>query len=494
MQTEKLLHKTVSLCLHCQNSVPAEVVSIPNNEVWMHKYCLEHGQQSTRLSTDSEWYQRTRLEFKPLLKKPASKKEINLGCPYDCGTCDSHEASVKLPVVTINSSCNLDCPICYVHNKNDDPYLMDLNEFKKAVQALKAEYKDLDILNLTGGEPTLHPQFLEFLDYAKSEGIHRVTICTNGIRFVKDPTLLEKMAKIGARVALSFDSYEEKADYQLQGAKLLKLKLQCLDLLEKYQVNTTLIPVMTKGVNDHEIGAMIETLFQRSNIRHLEVHTMTYTGQSGKSFDRSGRITMNEVLQQIEKTTKGFLKPQDFVPSPCAHPLCYQIAYFLMDPTGGRPIPFTRFLSAGELYTALADRLYLEPTPYFETAIKEAINRLWVEDSEESQKTMGLLKQFLQDLFPTDKSMNHFESMAIGEKWVKAVYIHSHMDEENFDMERDAQCCDSNCYSDGSKIPVCNYNVLYRNKEKLFNVQPQTWNERLGGVKEFKNDHRIAEG
>ncbi len=51
---------------------------------------------------------------------------------------------------------------------------------------------------------------------------------------------------------------------------------------------------------------------------------------------------------------------------------------------------------------------------------------------------------------------------------MKAVYVHSHMDEETFDIERVAQCCDTNCYADGSTIPVCSYNVLYREKEAAF--------------------------
>ena len=40
--------------------------------------------------------------------------------------------------------------------------------------------------------------------------------------------------------------------------------------------------------------------------------------------------------------------------------------------------------------------------------------------------------------------------MRAAERAVKAIYIHSHMDEETFDIERAADCCDSNCYADGS--------------------------------------------
>ena len=303
---------------------------------------------------------------------------------------------------------------------------------------------------------------------------------------------MERRAELGGRVALAFDSFEREADYIMQGARLVKLKMRCLDLLEKYDVDTTLIPVMTKGLNDHEIGRIIKMGLDRPNVRHIEVHTMTYTGQGGVSFDRSGRISILEVLERIEETTEGFLKIDDFVPSPCAHPLCYQIAYVLMDPEGGAPIPFTRFMSRQTLYECLADRLYMEPSPRLELAFQEAIDLLWVREDDESQRALGVLNTLIRTLFPKRKPLARKEALKISERAIKAIYVHSHMDEETFDSERAAQCCDSNCYADGTTIPVCNYNVLYREKEARFMIKPLTWNERSGGQVSF--DQKVMLG
>jgi 7,8-dihydro-6-hydroxymethylpterin dimethyltransferase len=467
-----LLHETTSLCRSCKNAVPARVVS-HDGRVVMEKTCPVHGAQSVELSDDVGWYERTRA-LAPKKNPPSlavHEKAVHHGCPFDCGPCESHEQKVRLPVVTITSACNLDCPICYVHNKNDDAFHMREEAFRKTVDALvKANGGALDILNITGGEPTLHPQFLDFLDIARAAGVHRTTVCTNGIKIVTDPNVAPRLAQIGDRVALSFDTFEEEADVLLQGAKLFELKMKCLDVLEQHDVDTTLIPVMTRGVNDHEIGKIVELLLTRRNIRHLEVHTMTFTGQSGTTFDRGGRISIREVLERIEETTGGLLHVDDFVPSPCAHPLCYQIAYLLLDPDGGPPVPFTRFLTRDEIYEALSDRLYLEPTPKLEAVFRAAIDRLWTEEPPDHERMLGLIKRVLDDT-----------SLKATERAIKAIYVHSHMDEETFDVERAAQCCDSNCYADGSTIPVCNYNVLYREKEARFNHQPREWNERSGG-------------
>ena len=470
-----LLHETTSLCLVCKNAVPARVIA-RGTDVVMEKTCGAHGPQSVKLCDDVDWYERTRA-IAPKKNPPslaAYGQPIHHGCPFDCGPCESHEQKVRLPVVTITSACNLDCPICYVHNKNDDAFHMREEAFRAAI----AKLPDPDILNITGGEPTLHPQFLDFLQIARDAGFHRVTVCTNGIKIVKDAAVAPRLREIGARVALSFDTFEKEADVLLQGAELFDLKMKCLDILEAHDVDTTLIPVMTRGVNDHEIGKIVDVLLRRPNIRHLEVHTMTFTGQSGTSFDRAGRISIREVVQRIEETTGGLLRIDDFVPSPCAHPLCYQIAYLLLDPDGGPPIPFTRFLSRDEIYEALSDRLYLEPSPKLEAVFRAAIDRIWTEEPPDHERMLRLIKRVLDDT-----------SLKATERAIKAIYVHSHMDEETFDVERAAQCCDSNCYPDGSTIPVCNYNVLYREKEARFNHRPREWNERSGGKKSLPVVH-----
>jgi hypothetical protein len=476
--TEALLHTTTSLCRTCKEAVAASVVAV-GEEVWMRKHCAEHGAQEVRISTSRAWYEQTRAVKQRFVPPQVFKHEIEDGCPFDCGPCTAHTQKVRLPVVTITSACNLDCPICYVHNKNDDAYHMPVEDFAAILEHLRTDHGgELDIINLTGGEPTLHPRLFELLELAKAAGIHRVTVCSNGIRLAKDEAFVKRLGEYGARIALSFDTFDPHTDKLMQGAQMLATKLACMKLCEQYGVDVTLIPVMTRGVNEHEIGTILDFAMTSPAVRHVEVHTMTFTGQSGVSFQRSGRISMFEVLEEIEARTNGLLRPSDFVSSPCAHPLCYQIAYLLIDPAGGPPIPFTRFMPASELYEALSERLYLEPSPRLEEALREAIDRLWAAD--EDDRALGLLRALVDTM-----SLPHAQAIRAGEQAIKAVYVHSHMDEETFDVERTIDCCDSNCYADGSTIPVCNYNVLYREKEAKFNVEPARWGTRSGGQRVF---------
>ncbi|GAB4560878.1 MAG: hypothetical protein Tsb0020_07910 [Haliangiales bacterium] len=482
---DALLHETTGLCGTCKRALPARIHATADGEVWMHKRCPSHGPQAVRISTNADWYQRMRAIHAPANPPPEARKPVDHGCPFDCGPCDQHQQRVRLPVVTVTSACNLDCPICYVHNKNEDAYHMPPAEFGQVLDHLVADHGgSLDLINLTGGDPTLHPQLIELLQMSHAAGIHRVAICTNGLKLISDPELLERLAALDVRIALSFQSFDDQADFEMQGAHLVAAKQRCLEVLEAYDLDTTLIPVMTKGLNDHEIGAIIEMGLSRKNVRHIEVHTMTYTGQGGVNCDRSGRISMYEVLERIEETTAGLLRPDHFVPSPCAHAHCYQIAYLLIDPDGGPPVPFLDFVTADEMYLALSEHLYLEPSPQLESILRAAIDRLWVEDRPDSERILGILKRFLRTLFPT-RPLSRAEALRAGERAVKAIYVHSHMDEETFDVERLADCCDSNCYADGTTIPVCAYNVLYRDKERRFMDTPARWDDRSGGRKKL---------
>lgn len=479
-----VLHETTSLCRQCKHALPARVVEL-DGEVWMAKNCPDHGPATVRLSTNVAWYNETRAVVPRLVPPPRAPKPVAQGCPFDCGACAAHQSKIRLPVVTITSACNLDCPICYVHNKNDGAYNMTKEDFAGVLDQLVDQQRELDIINITGGEPLMHPDILEFIQMAHDRGIHRVSVCSNGLKLVKNEALVQRLGELGARIALSFDSFEAEADYLLQGAHLVKVKQQVLDLLDKYNVDCTLIPVMTKGVNDHEIGKIIAHALRRRSVRHLEVHTITYTGQGGVSFDRSGRISMYEVLEQIGKTTDGLLSAADFVPSPHAHPLCYQIAYLLCNPDDPdeRPIPITQLITRDEFYAALSERLYLEPSPQLETALHDAINRVFAADDDEPDRDRKLrfLKRMLAELFPQDRVLTPAQALRVSERWAKAIYLHSHMDEDTFDIERAVQCCDSNCYADGSTIPVCNYNVLYRETEEHFMMKPVPRTVKTGG-------------
>jgi uncharacterized radical SAM superfamily Fe-S cluster-containing enzyme len=467
----RVLSHTTSLCPECRRSVAA-TVERSGAAVVMRKSCPEHGLSQVRLASDGDWYERM-LALAPRLRRPEGAHAVSHGCPFDCGPCQAHEQSIELPIVTITSACNLDCPICYTHNKNDGAYHMSEAELGALLGHLRRAAPERRIINLTGGEPTLHPDFVRIVELCRAEGIHRVTISTHGLRFLKDEWLLAELARLRARVVLSFDSLEAEPNRRMLGGDLLAAKLKVLALLERYAVDTTLLPVLARGQNDREVGRLVDLALGKAFIRSIELHPMTFTGQGGAGFDRAGRYTTDEVLADLQAQTGGRLRVDDFVPSPAAHPLCYLVTYLLALPDGRRWLPFPRFMATEDLRELLDGGLYLEPTARVEATLADITTRLWAGDlpCEDPPAVLGALRAFVDDVFAPELAAG--ERLRRAEARTKAIYVHAHMDEETFDTDRIRQCPVGIREPDGRNIPSCAYNVLYRARDGRFREAPE---------------------
>lgn len=459
---------TKSLCGTCKQAVDAKIV-FREEQVFFDKFCPEHGRQQVLVASEVGWYLDCLSFVAPATPPKRVMKEVEKGCPFDCGPCASHQQKVFLPVVPITSACNLDCPICYTVNKNDGAHRLSREAMQRILDHLLQDHPELDIINFTGGEPTLHPELPEFLEMCRAAGIRRLTISTNGLKLL-DEDYVRKLAALDARIVLSLDTFESATDKKLLGADTVKAKLKVLELLEKHDVSTTILPAVAAGLNDHEVPKLLELVLARPQMRSLELHTLTFTGQGGVGFQRSARITIPDLQRRIEAATEGRIGPKDFVPSPLAHPHCYSICYLLLLDGGGY-VPFTRLTSRRRLFELLQDSLYIEPREKLEQVFREIIDELWAapERVPESEAVLETLKRLLAEMFPSDgRTLSILERQRIAERASRAIYIHSHMDEENFDVSRIMKCCVGVPCADGTNIPTCSYNVLYREKDPKF--------------------------
>jgi uncharacterized radical SAM superfamily Fe-S cluster-containing enzyme len=330
------------------------------------------------------------------------------------------------------------------------------------------------IINLTGGEPTLHPQFERIVAMCREEGIHRITISTHGLRLARDEALVAELGRLRARVILSFDSLDEEVNRRMLGGAFGAQKQRAIELCEQHGVDVTLLPVVARGENDGELGAFVELLLARRSIRSLELHTMTFTGQGGADYDRRARYGPYEVLVDLERQTGGRVRVDDFVPSPAAHPLCYQVTYLLrLD--DGRWLPFPRFMERETLREMLAGGLYLEPGAPMERSLQGVIDRLWAGDidcdPELAAAVLASLRRIVDEVFAPGVSDD--DRLRVAERSTKAIYVHAHMDEETFDTDRIRRCCVGIREPDGTNIPSCAYNVLYRERDARFMTTPE---------------------
>jgi hypothetical protein len=172
----------VSICSTCFRRVDAKIV-FQDNRVFMLKRCPEHGHERVLVADDVDYYRRCREVFIKPPEMPAHyNTPVKWGCPYDCGLCTDHEQHSCLSLVEICDACNLRCPICYASSGPDRQTYRTLDHIERMLDAVVRNEGQPDVVQISGGEPTIHPQFFDVLDRAKARPIRHLMVNTNGIR------------------------------------------------------------------------------------------------------------------------------------------------------------------------------------------------------------------------------------------------------------------------------------------------------------------------
>src|SRR5580698_2120154 len=81
------------------------------------------------------------------------------------------------------------------------------------LDTLIASEGEPDLVQISGGEPTLHPDLFAILDAVRARPIRHVMINTNGLRLARDPDFVARLAeqKRGLEIYLQFDSLKRAA-------------------------------------------------------------------------------------------------------------------------------------------------------------------------------------------------------------------------------------------------------------------------------------------
>ena len=454
---------TQGMCGKCRSIVNARIYE-KDKKIFQENLCVKCGNSETMIAENSAWYFDS-INFPVKTVKPSKINwPIKNGCPRDCGICSWHENRVNLPVFSITNACNMNCPICFTYNRKDKIYFMSQDEMKKTVDFLLENNDEYDLINITGGEPTLHPELVSLVKIAKHEKIGRITLNSNGIRLANDERLLAELAELGVYIILSFDTLNSEASIKIHGEDIVAVKLKALDNLARYGIGVTLLNVMIKGVNDHEIYEIINLSNRYPNIRSITIQNMTFTGQGGSEFTPHERLTLDMAARIIEEKSMEEILMKNFFPLPSNHPLCYNIAYFFKTDSGLKS--FTDILPKDKLIELIGSSYIMHPDEKFNDTFNEAITSSWVD--ERNDDLLLFIKRLLKKMYPRDRSLTPFERQQIAEESILTVYIHAHMDEENFDISR-IVCCTDLVPVDGERlIPACAYNLFYRMKDERF--------------------------
>lgn len=449
----RFLGQTQSLCATCLAPVPAKIIE-QDGAVFYQKRCPVHGVEKVLISTDPAYYRQVQDWIKPGDKPLQFQTRIHDGCPYDCGLCPDHEQHSCLAIIEVNETCNLTCPICFAGSSPDRPGTRSLAQIETMLDALVASEGEPDLVQISGGEPTLHPQILEILQAAKARPIRHLMLNTNGLRIARDPAFVAELAKLkpGFEVYLQFDSLDPEVLKSLRGADLTRIRQQALQNLEAAGISTTLVAVIAKGRNDHEVGTIIDHALTWSCVRGVTFQPIQDAGRTD-GFDPSrDRTVLSDIRTRIaEHGAKGgpFRAP-DLIPLPC-NPESICVAYGLRQGTTVQPI--TGMLPRDLLVAEAPNSVTFEKYPDLRRRLFDFFSLTTVE---------GVTASRLESLFCCFPNLETPGPVGYGDLF--RVAISEFLDPHNFCMARVKRSCVHFVDPDGKIYPFDTYNLFYRDE------------------------------
>jgi uncharacterized radical SAM superfamily Fe-S cluster-containing enzyme len=375
---------------------------------------------------------------------------VKYGCPYDCGLCPDHEQHSCLSLLEICDACNLTCPICYAGSGTHRTEYRSLEQVERMLDAIVSNELQPDIVQVSGGEPTLHPQFFEILDAAKRRPIQHLMVNTNGIRIAQDEAFAERLATYMPRfeLYLQWDSLKREPLMQLRGADLRSIREKALERLNKLGVSTTLVVTVARGVNDDELGGIVDFALQQPCVRGVTLQPIQQAGRT-LGYDRAQhRLTLTEVRRRILEQTSN-IRAEDLIPVPC-HPDSLAMAYALK--IDGKVLPLTGLIPPEVLIEGGRNTIIYEQ----DGAVRDHIFKLF----STNHSPQGQADSLRELLCCMPKVL---APQKLGYQNLFRVLIVQFIDAQAFDLRSIKKTCVHIAHPDGERlIPFDTYNLFYR--------------------------------
>jgi len=459
----------LSICSTCYRKVEAKTI-FQDDKVFLLKRCTEHGHERVLIADDVDYYRRCREIFiKPPEMPLVYNTPVKWGCPYDCGLCTDHEQHSCLTLIEICDYCNLRCPVCYAASGPERQQFRDLKLIEKMLDAVVRNEGHPDVVQISGGEPTMHPDFFAVLDLAKARPIRHLMVNTNGVRIAQDEAFVERLSTYAEdfEVYLQFDSFEREPLMELRGADLRRIRINALEKLNRYNISTNLVVTLKKGLNDNEIGKTIDYALQQPCVRGVTFQPIQDAGRLENFDPATDRLTLTEVRRKILEQTSVF-NPEDIIPVPC-HPDSLAMAYAMK--LGGKVTPLTSMIPPEVLINAAGNTiLYEQEEPVLKTLFnsQETRDRLFklFATNHSPRSGAGSLRELLcclPKVFVPDN---------ITYQNIFRIIIMQFIDAHSFDVRSVKKTCVHIVHPDGRLIPFDTYNLFYRDDLEQTRLAP----------------------
>lgn len=327
-----------ALCNECSAEVQCEVVE-DQDAIYLRKTCPTHGTHQILLSADPAYWH-TCCDV-----RARNASAIQRSSPH-------------MIILEAIDECDLSCPMCIAASTVGSGNARPRVELIERVARLTSKVGKLQLIMVSGGEPTLHPEIVEILSDL-CQYADQVMLITNGVRIATDQSFVASLSKLGAQFQayLQFDSMSPDVLQSLRGKDYTNIRREALANLEMYNVATTLVCVVKRGQNEREIGEIVKTASRFRNILGVTFQPIRSSGRHADFNYEEHSITLSEIRRQLLNDIG--CSEMDIVPHPL-NPERIAIGYFTTESWPLHPITSAVFNE-----TNLADKskklsLYLD--------------------------------------------------------------------------------------------------------------------------------------
>jgi uncharacterized radical SAM superfamily Fe-S cluster-containing enzyme len=456
-RAEVFLELTRSICPLCKRVIDAEV-NVRDGRVVLSKRCPEHGRFEGLVYSDADLYLAQARYNKPGTLPLAFQTEVREGCPLDCGLCPDHKQHACLGVIEVNSGCNLDCPICFADSGHQpDGFSLSRDQVAFMLDTFVAAEGEPEVVQFSGGEPTIHPEIVDFVHLAKERGIRSVMLNTNGIRLARDRRFAEQIAAAGAHMYFQFDGLEPETHLAIRGQDLREDKQRALDNSAEHGITVTLVAAVERGVNEHELGAIVRFGVAHPAVNSVVFQPVTHAGRH-LVFDPLERLTNADVMKLLAAQLPDWFRLSDFVPVPCCFPNCRSMCYALVE--DGNLLPLSRLIEIDDYLDYASNRV-----------VPDLDVRRALESMFSSSATPGAEQALLAC---RSCGIDLPSALADLREHAFVVAVQDFQDSYTLNVRQLMKCCIEQITPDGRLIPFCAYNsVGYREQVR----------EQLSGVR-----------
>lgn len=441
---------TKTLCNVCQKPIDGKIV-YNDKGVFIVKTCSDHGQFIELLEEDTSYHLQKALYDKPGTKtKPDTA--VKNGCPFDCGLCPSHDQHSCIGLIEITGRCNLNCEVCYADSGSGKDLGMD--RIGKMIDFfIEAEDNKAEILQISGGEPSLHPEIIKIIEMAQEKGIKYVMLNTNGLRIAEDESFAKELGefKSGFEVYLQFDGLSDEINRKLRGKNLAAIKKKALRNLNKYGVPVTLVCTVAGGINDKKLGEIIVFGLEEKCVRGVNFQPAAFFGRINQKAIEN-RVTLSGVLNRIEDQTNKMIQKADFMPLPC-NVERVAITYLLKEEEGFVPITRNKDMT---MYKDYINNTFMFTVEETLKNLKDANINFGLSDC------CDLVKDIKKHIPFGFAFKSKKEKLKFVDENTFRISVSSFVDVYNFDMKSMQKECVHIITPDCKRIPFSAYNMLHR--------------------------------